>query len=131
MALIVADTDALIDFLAGRGPAADAVSLHLAQGVLATTAITRFELLVGARSPRQERVIRRLLEALQTLSLDEAAADQAARIRRSLAREGEGIGMADSLIAGIVLANGASLLTRNRQHFARVEGLSLANLGQA
>ncbi len=76
-------------------------------------------------------MIRRLLEALQTLSLDEAAADQAARIRRSLAREGEGIGMADSLIAGIVLANGASLLTRNRQHFARVEGLSLANLGQA
>jgi predicted nucleic acid-binding protein len=34
--------------------------------------------------------------------------------------------MADSLIAGIALAQGATLLTRNRRHFARVEGLKLA-----
>ena len=35
--------------------------------------------------------------------------------------------MAGSLIAGITLAQGATLLTRNRRHFDRVEGLKLAD----
>jgi predicted nucleic acid-binding protein len=33
--------------------------------------------------------------------------------------------MADSLIAGIALVNDLSLLTRNRKHFERIEGLRL------
>ena len=36
------------------------------------------------------------------------------------------IGMADSLIAGIALTADLALLTRNRRHFERVEGLMLA-----
>jgi predicted nucleic acid-binding protein len=38
------------------------------------------------------------------------------------------MGMADSLISGIVLQNGMGLLTRNRRHFERVAGLRLAEL---
>jgi predicted nucleic acid-binding protein len=38
--------------------------------------------------------------------------------------------MADSLIAGIVVAHSGVLLTRNRRHFERVPGLSLGRLGQ-
>ena len=41
---------------------------------------------------------------------------------------GQTIGMADSLIAGIALAQGRILLTRNRRHFERVSGLELAEL---
>ena len=40
-------------------------------------------------------------------------------------REGQPIGMGDSLIAGIVLANDGVLWTRNRRHFERVAGLRL------
>jgi len=36
--------------------------------------------------------------------------------------------MAESLIAGISLHIGGILLTRNRRHFERVEGLDLARL---
>jgi predicted nucleic acid-binding protein len=35
--------------------------------------------------------------------------------------------MADSLIAGIALAQGATLLTRSRRRFERVEGVKLAD----
>jgi predicted nucleic acid-binding protein len=42
-----------------------------------------------------------------------------------------GIGMADSLIAGIVVAHHGVLLTRNRRHFERVPGLSLGRMGRA
>jgi tRNA(fMet)-specific endonuclease VapC len=59
---------------------------------------------------------------------DRDAADRAAAVRRALEGRGTSIGMADSLIAGIVLANDGMLLTRNRRNFERVEGLKLATL---
>lgn len=126
--MIVADTDVLIDFLSGRDPGAEWVALELTRGLLRTTAVTRFELLCGARDARQENTIRQLLAAIPTLPLDQQAADLAARVRRSLQKSGESVGMADSLIAGIVLSQGATLLTRNRRHFERVSGLHLAEL---
>jgi predicted nucleic acid-binding protein len=126
--MTVADTDVLIDFLVGAEPAAARVAAELQRGTLCTTAISRFELLAGARSPRREAAIRELLAAVTTLPLDEEAADRAAEVRRLLERAGEPIGMADSLIAGITLARGAILLTRNRRHFERVRGLLLTDL---
>ena len=122
---IVADTDVLIDFLQGNNPTADRIALELERGQLRTTVVTRFELLAGARSARQEKLIIELLGALPCLSLDAAAADRAADVRRTLERKGEGIGMGDSLIAGITLVHRGVLLTRNRQHFERVPGLAL------
>ena len=126
--MIVADTDVLIDFLAGRDPGAERVARELAHGLLRTTTVTRFELLCGARNARQENTIRQLLAAIPTLPLDQQAADLAALVRRNLQKAGEEVGMADSLIAGIVLSHAGTLLTRNRRHFERVSGLRLASL---
>jgi tRNA(fMet)-specific endonuclease VapC len=125
--MTIADTDVLIDFLAGVEPAAGRIAQELGRGALCTTAISRFELLSGARSQRQETAIRELLAALPALALDEKAADRAADVRRALERSGASIGMADSLIAGIALAHGAALLTRNRRSFERLAGLRLAD----
>ncbi|MBZ5589024.1 MAG: type II toxin-antitoxin system VapC family toxin [Acidobacteriia bacterium] len=123
--MTVADTDVLIDFLAGAEPTAGRVGQELEHGDLHTTVITRFELLAGARSKRQKAAVRDLLAALPALTLDEAAADRAAGVRIALESKGGPIGMADSLIAGIVLQNGGMLLTRNVRHFQRIEGLML------
>lgn len=126
--MIVADTDVLIDFLAGQEPVASRVALELESGALHTTAVSRFELMSGARTERQRAIIHRLLEALGTLPLASEAADRAAQVRRTLEARGASIGMADSLVAGIVLEAGAVLLTRNRSHFERVDGLTLGRL---
>ncbi len=125
--MTVADTDVLIDFLAGSEPAAEWVAIELERDSLLTTVITRFELLSGARNSRQENSIRQLLAAVPALELDDEAADKAAAVRRSLDRSGASIGMADSLIAGIVLVHSAVLLTRNSRHFERVPELRLAH----
>jgi tRNA(fMet)-specific endonuclease VapC len=124
--MIVADTDVLIDFLAGREPAAGRVTRELESGNLWTTVITRFEMLSGARGTRETRIVAELLDSMRIVPLDVSAADRAAVVRRALERKGVGIGMADSLIAGIALHVGGTLLTRNRRHFERVEGLDLA-----
>ena len=101
----------------------------LAAGRLGTTAVSRAELLRGVRTARQVRATAELLAAVVTLPLDEDGADRAAEVARGLDRAGQTIGMADALIAGIVLAHGGALLTRNRDHFVRVPGLDLAEAG--
>jgi predicted nucleic acid-binding protein len=126
--MIIADTDVLIDYLEGRNPGAEAVFQALRRDQLQTTTINYFELLAGARRRRQQESVLALLESIQVLPLDVDAARRAAGVRRQLERSGIGIGMGDSLIAGIALARGASLLTRNKRHFERVLGLPLAEL---
>lgn len=125
--MIVADTDVLIDALRGKG-AHGRIALELSTGRLATTTITVFELCSGARTDAEREKIDKLLAALTILDVDEPAAREAARVRRDLEAKGAPIGTADYLIAGICLGRGAILLTRNRDHFERVEGLSLGRL---
>jgi predicted nucleic acid-binding protein len=125
--MIVADTDVLIDYLNNKGSIADRIDRELRAG-LATTVISRFELLGGARRTNALAKLKRLLAALGTLRLDSESADRAADIRRELEDRGSPIGMADSLIAGIVLRHRAILLTRNRRHFERIPSLHLAEL---
>lgn len=126
VAMILAETDVLIDFLRGGG-AAERVSQEIERGALATSAISRFELMSGAQTKRQHRSISDLLTVLPLLSFDEKAADLAALTRLELERQGQRIGMADLMIAGIVLAHGTRLLTRNRRHFERIPRLELVD----
>lgn len=123
--ILVADTDVLIDFLRGKGEA-ERIAAELKVGGLATTAVTSFELWAGARIPAEVARIEILLEALKVIVLDKESARKAADVRRTLEAKGETIGMADSLIAGVCLYHGATLITRNRKHFKRVEGLRLS-----
>ncbi|MDX1566314.1 MAG: type II toxin-antitoxin system VapC family toxin [Longimicrobiales bacterium] len=121
--MMVVDSDVLIDALRGETSARERLDQELRTGALATTAITAFELRSGARSERARGQIETLLAPLTILPFDERAAEKAAEIRRGLEAGGTPIGMADYLIAGICLSRAASLLTRNRGHFTRIEGL--------
>jgi tRNA(fMet)-specific endonuclease VapC len=126
--MIIADTDVLIDYLADVEPAASRLALELQHPQLHTTAVSRAELLRGARTRRQLDAVTTLLDAIPTLPLDAPAADCAAGIARALDAAGASIGMADALIAGIAVRHGGVLLTRNRRHFSRVAELQLSLL---
>ena len=97
-------------------------------GILATTAVSAFELLSGARSSKQREVVEALVAALPVLVLDQKAAETAALLRQELEGQGQTIGMADYLIAGICVSRSAALLTRNRKHFQRIPALTFADL---
>ena len=121
--MIVADSDILIDALRGREPTGERMAAALRAGSVSTTAISRFELLSGARTQREREKVALLLGPMSILSFDDAAAGIAAEVRRRLERSGTGIGMADYLIAGICLSRQADLWTRNHAHFARIPDL--------
>ncbi len=124
--MMIADSDVLIDFLRGRGPWAGRIKIEIETGHLATTAINSFELLSGAKTPADKDKVSRLLDALTVLAVSPEASALAAETRLSLEKDGQGIGMADYLVAGVCLANGGVLLTRNLDHFERVPGLKIS-----
>jgi len=127
--VIVLDTDVLIDVLAGEEPWVAWFGERLPARRLATTSINRFELVAGARTPDEAGKLRTFLRPLTVLPFDRDAADRAARAAAELRRRGDSLPMADLAIAGICLELGASLLTRNRRHFERIDGLRLEEAG--
>lgn len=128
MALILANTDVLIDYLAGVPGIVRRLTAYISSDQLGTSAINCFELMSGAREGQRGELVRRLLAALPILPLDRAAAERAAGVRRQLEAMGRTIGVADSLVAGIALANDVALITRNRTHFDGVADLELVGL---
>lgn len=122
--LVVADTDLIIDYLRGKGPGTVLVRGLIRDGRLRLTAITAFELRLGADFTTKRDGILRLTRS-RTIPLDLASALSAGEIRSTLLRTGRDIGIADCLQAGICLRHQLPLATRNRDHFERVEGLQL------
>lgn len=126
--MVVVDTDVLIDALEGSvEPLRSRVASMLRSGQLATTAINWFELTAGRRTAvHRLELLHAALGAATILPVTQGATEIAAATRRHLERRGQGIGVADYLIAGVCIAHGLPLLTRNVAHFRRVPGLALA-----
>jgi len=66
----------------------------------------------------------------QSVSFDDEAAKEAARIRHELEIAGKVIGPRDIQIAGLALSRGWTLVTANTGEFSRVEGLKLEDWTQ-
>ncbi len=126
--MILADTDVLIDYFAGREPIANRLREYILVGELQTSAVTAFELLCGARQDQRGDVIRNFLTIVDILPLETAAAAHAAAEQMRLLNEGSALPTADALIAGIALAHDLTLFTRNTRHFEKIAGLRLLPL---
>src|SRR5271157_951977 len=100
--MIVADSDVLIDFLRGAA-GSDRVANAISSKQLATTAVSVFELRSGCKSERQTRHVDDLLAALNVLPLGSRESTLAADLRLRVEKQGQGIGMANYLIAGICM----------------------------
>jgi tRNA(fMet)-specific endonuclease VapC len=122
--LVVADTDFVIDYLRGKGQGAELVRDLIGRGSLRLTAITAFELRLGADFTAKRDAILRLTRS-RTIPLDLNSALRAGEVRSELLRTGHDIGVADCLQAGICLRYELPLATGNRKHFERVKGLHL------
>lgn len=122
------DTNTLIHFFKGKGRVAEQL-LAQPPSEIAIPAVVVFEIETGIAKSQQPKSRRmqfdQLLETVNVLSLDRAAADQAAALRARLEKRGTPIGPLDTLIAGIALAHRATLVTHNTGEFKRVKGLNL------
>lgn len=112
MAELLVDTDVLVDHLR-RGHSLEPVGDQLHYST-----ISRAELFAGRAT--EEDVVARLLAPLVEHGVDTAISEAGGRIRRA-----SGLALPDALIAASALLSDLPLLTRNRRHFERVEGLAV------
>jgi tRNA(fMet)-specific endonuclease VapC len=124
------DTNTCINFL--RYGAGSRVAVRLAgvnPGDVVLCSVVVGELLFGALRSQQVAnnlaQVRTFAAGFPSLSFDDRAAEDYARIRADLAGKGTLIGPNDLLIAAIALANGLTLVTHNTAEFSRVVGLPL------
>lgn len=124
----LADTDVLINYLNGQGPGRELLEAEMARKTLRTSVISVFEILAGTRTPRERAGALDLLSLVPAFPLFRSAAGRAAEVDRELRAQGIRLATADTLIAGVALARGLPLITRNQRHFERVRGLELLTL---
>lgn len=121
---VIADSDAMIDYVQAEGCHAQVTSM-LKQGRLGTTSVTVFELWRGCDTDDKKDEIRRALRGVRIYGFGLPAAKRAGELARLLDADGNTIGERDTMIAATCLAARLPLLTRNVKHFRRVPSLRI------
>ena len=127
-AKLLIDTDVLIDVSRGVRVAIAELDRLRTDYELATTVITRMEMIVGCLNREDLEDLKRFLGVFQIVGMGERAAERAAALLERY-RLSHGLLIPDALIAGTAIANGLPLMTRNRRDFAFLEELSLFPCG--
>lgn len=125
------DTDILSEFLKKHPIVTHRATLYLTEHPhLAFSLITRYEILRGLKAKQaraQEAAFEAFCQACMIVPLSEATVSVAADLYGDLYRRGALLPDADLLIAATALVEGRTLVTNNRDHFARIPGLTIEN----
>jgi predicted nucleic acid-binding protein len=108
------DTSVIIDFLAGDEKIISAIQSLAKKGTIKTTTITEYELLKHKNEFKRD-IAEKFLSAITVYPFDRASAKQAALLYEKLSKNGTMINENDLLIAGITIAIGEVLLTRDNK----------------
>ncbi len=122
--MTVLDTDYLVALLRGN---ADTIIYTDKIKNPKTTIINAFELYYGANrstKPKKSRLeVDSLLGSMDVLGFEIPAMETSAKIQSELMNSGTPVNILDVLIAGIVIENKEEFLTRNINHFNKINGL--------
>ena len=123
---ILVDTDVLIDFLRGYGPAVSFLNIHSDRIVL--SAIVVAELYAGARGTKddpEQTVLENLLSLFRIVTINSEIARLGGLYRRDYGPS-HGISLPDALVAATAFLERAELKTLNVKHYPMFEGIEPA-----
>jgi predicted nucleic acid-binding protein len=115
------DTDVMIDLSREN---ADAANYLDSLSDPAISIVTAQELIVGARDKRDLQAIDSLVSTFRVIHIDAAIGQLAYELLKRYAKS-DGLRTFDSLIASTAIEQNCTLVSRNRKHFAMIEGLGL------
>jgi predicted nucleic acid-binding protein len=127
---VIVDSDVLIDFLRNDVSAVRRIAELKNRGELATTSINSFELFkgLGLKDSSKMQILSGFLGNFRIFDFNFEVSVKAGEIFSDLKERGEGIDLADVMIASIAISNGEALLTRNRKHFSRIKNLKVEDV---
>jgi len=124
------DTDILIEFFRGNEKIVRKITSLADEDGIALTWFSFYEFFKGiyvSQKPDEEFFLKNLLATCLVLDSSFESSKIGGEIYASLKKEGKLINDADILIASIVKAHQAILVTNNTSHFSRISGLRVVN----
>ena len=122
---MVADTSIFIEFLRAKDKTKTALFLIPDTNHIYISAVTLYELLIGANTPEKVNDIKILTEGLPILAFNEDVAIRAAQIYLHLRQQNKMIEFRDIFIAATCIVNDLPVKTLNLKHFERIDGISI------
>lgn len=123
---MVIDTSIIIDYIRKRNKEKTLLYNTRNDIELCISAITVFELKIGALNEIRRLEIDDLINDFKILDFDNLVALKSVEIYKNLKAKNQLIDFRDLFIGGTCLKFNLPLLTINKKHFERIEGLSLA-----
>jgi predicted nucleic acid-binding protein len=124
MALMLIDTDILIDAARSIAPALDRLEQEEQSSTLAISAITQMELTIGCRNRGELQQLNNFLQRYQRIPLSEPISTQALGLM-TVYYLSHNLLIADALIAATAITLNVPLLSKNQRDYRFIEGLSL------
>ncbi|HMS41002.1 MAG TPA: type II toxin-antitoxin system VapC family toxin [Pyrinomonadaceae bacterium] len=124
MALTIVDSDILINVARGDTEAINCLSRLEETSVLAVSAVTQMELIVGCRNKTELRDLEKFFKRFQILPITNQISDYAASLLKTYFLS-HGLLIADSLIASTAIIHNETFITKNQRDFRFIKGLNL------
>ncbi|MFD1628594.1 type II toxin-antitoxin system VapC family toxin [Pseudopedobacter beijingensis] len=122
---MVIDTSIFIDHLRAKDKHTTTLYLLPENPEIYISTVTLYELYMGATTKEKENDIKILTEDLIKLDFTKEIASKSAFLYHFLRKKNKMIEFRDIFIAATCIVNDLPLLTHNRKHFIRIEGLKL------
>ena len=125
------DTDWVIDYLHRVQPIVANLEAFLPEGIgLSIMSVAElYEGVFRSSDPQNdEEALRMFLDEVEVLPVDDAVCRTFGRERGRLRAEGNIIGDFDILIGATAICHDLTLLTNNRRHFQRIQGLTILHV---
>lgn len=127
---MIVDTDVLIDVMQGDSKVTRKIAVLEEEGTpLAISTVSLFELFHGLERVQDTEQRRQRIEAVldgkPTREATSPIMKKAGRIDGQRTANGQAIGMGDTIIAATGIVHEEPVLTRNVDHFERIEGLDV------
>ncbi|OHD57916.1 MAG: hypothetical protein A2014_02850 [Spirochaetes bacterium GWF1_49_6] len=121
---VLIDTNILIDYFQSTSKEKTLLYSFLSEYRIAISTITEFEISIGINDKNKD-FFEKLLQNIIIIPFDSSCAFIASKIYRDIKKSSSLIEVPDIFIAAIAVSFSIPLSTLNKEHFSRIEGLTL------
>lgn len=125
---MVVDTGIFIDFFRKTDKKNSILYQLPSDSELLVSAVTLYELQMGATDEIKKRDVQLLINPLTVLPFTKEVAQRAGDIYHDLRKRNQMIEFRDIFIGATAIETGLPILTKNKKHFKRIKGLTLIDI---
>jgi predicted nucleic acid-binding protein len=111
--MVIFDTSIIVDASRKKQEALDLIESYMGKEKIATTVISKYEMLRGA-TEHDSSFVSQLLEKFVIYDFEDSVVKEVVNAYKKLAQRGKMINELDLIIAGITLANNETLITKDK-----------------